>query len=73
MLAPGHADRCLLRVYEMLESTMETRVRPPSLTSRHIQHLRVVKNRSRVLMLMPSKGIVAEVGVDEGNFSKEIP
>lgn len=50
---------------------METR-RPPSLTSRHIEHLRLVKNRSRVLMLMPSNGIVAEVGVDEGNYSEEI-
>ena len=51
---------------------METRVRPPSLTTRHIQHLRLVKNRSRVLPLMPSKGIAAEVGVDEGNFSEQI-
>ena len=50
---------------------METR-RPPSLTSRHIEHLRLVKNRSRMLMLMPSNGIVAEVGVDEGNYSEEI-
>ena len=50
---------------------METR-RPPSLRSRHIKHLRVVKNRSKVLTLMPSNGIVAEVGVDEGNYSEEI-
>lgn len=53
-------------------STMETRVDPPRLTSRHIEHLRVVKNRCKLLTLMPSNGTVAEIGVDEGNYSEQI-
>ena len=51
---------------------IDIRTSPPRLTSRHIKNLRVVKSRSRLLPLMPSNAIVAEVGVDEGNFSEKI-
>jgi hypothetical protein len=56
----------------MPDATAQTLDNPPRLTSRHIKHLRVVKNRAKLLTLMPSNGIVAEVGVDEGNYSEKI-
>src|SRR5205807_1793650 len=45
---------------------------PPKLTSRHINNLRVVTTRFELLTLLPSNGIVAEVGVDEGHYSENI-
>ena len=42
------------------------------LTSRHIKNLRVVTTRFKLLPLLPSNGVTAEAGVDEGNFSESI-
>src|SRR5437879_13869474 len=51
---------------------MEIPAKPPKLTSRHINNLRVVTTRFELLTLLPSNGIVAEVGVDEGDYSEKI-
>jgi len=51
---------------------MEILARPPKLRSRHIQNLRVVATRFKLLKLLPANGTVAEVGVDEGNYSEKI-
>jgi hypothetical protein len=45
---------------------------PVQLTSRHINNLRVVTTRFELLTLLPSNGLVAEAGVDEGNYSENI-
>jgi hypothetical protein len=45
---------------------------PAKLRSRHIKHLRVVTTRIKLLALLPSNGIAAEAGVDEGNYSENI-
>lgn len=44
----------------------------PELTERHLKNCRVVRNREVVLQQMKKGGIVAEVGVQEGEFSKLI-
>jgi hypothetical protein len=51
---------------------MEILARPPKLTPRHIQNLRVVTTRFELLKLLPSNGAIAEIGVDEGNYSEQI-
>src|SRR5437879_11771400 len=51
---------------------MEIPANPPKLTSRHINNLRVVTTRFELLTLLPSNGIVAEVGVGEGDYSEKI-
>jgi hypothetical protein len=56
----------------LAESDLADTSRPPKLTPRHIKNLRVVTTRFQLLMLLPSNGIVAEVGVDEGNYSQKI-
>src|SRR5437899_398672 len=51
---------------------MEIPANPPKLTSRNINNLRVVTTRFELLTLLPSNGIVAEVGVGEGDYSEKI-
>src|SRR5947209_20495715 len=51
---------------------MEIPANPPKLTSRHINNLRVVTTRFELLTLLPSNGIVAEVGVGEGDYSEKV-
>jgi len=43
-----------------------------NLEQRHIDNLRVVLSRTDLLSLLPKGGVVAELGVDSGVFSKEI-
>jgi hypothetical protein len=42
------------------------------LSQEHIANLKVVLNRERMLELLPSGGVVAEMGVDSGDFSQKI-
>ena len=42
------------------------------LEDRHLVNLRVVSNRRRLLELLPKGGIVAELGVADGDFSVQI-
>lgn len=42
------------------------------LTEKHLKNSRVVSNRVELLKSLPKKGIVAEIGVEYGIFSKEI-
>jgi hypothetical protein len=43
-----------------------------TLEEKHIRNLKVITNREQLLTLMPQNGIVAELGVDKGTFSKLI-
>jgi hypothetical protein len=51
---------------------MEIPAKPPKLKPRHIKNLRVVTTRFVLLTLLPSNGIVAEVGVYDGDYSEKI-
>ena len=42
------------------------------LEEKHIKNLKVVLNRNKLLELLPQNAIVAELGVDEGDFSIQI-
>ena len=42
------------------------------LEEKHLKNLKVVSNRMALLKKLPSNGVVAEIGVDEGNFSEQI-
>jgi hypothetical protein len=42
------------------------------LEHRHLEHARLLANRSELLTRMPQGGVVAEIGVDEGEFSAQI-
>lgn len=42
------------------------------LSQNHIKNLRIISNRTQLLDLLPKKGIVAELGVDKGDFSQKI-
>src|SRR5262249_12234647 len=53
-------------------SKMEIPTKPPKLKPRHINNLRVVTTRFVLLTQLPSNGIVAEVGVDDGDYSEKI-
>jgi hypothetical protein len=44
----------------------------PSLTDLHLRNTKIVPDRSAMLNLLPKNAVVAELGVDEGLFSKEI-
>jgi len=45
---------------------------PFSLQKKHISNTRLLEDRIALLHLLPKNGIVAELGVDQGDFSKEI-
>lgn len=42
------------------------------LEGKHLEHSRLVTDRNMLLFLLPKNGIVAEVGVDEGDYSQRI-
>ena len=44
----------------------------PNIQQQHIQNTRLLNSRVNLLTVLPKNGIVAELGVDEGNFSHEI-
>lgn len=42
------------------------------LEEKHLRNMQGLPNRRTLLQLLPQQGVFAELGVDEGNFSKEI-
>lgn len=44
----------------------------PKITQKHIQHTIILENRYELLNRLMKHGVVAEIGVDRGDFSKEI-
>lgn len=42
------------------------------LDKKHIDNLKVLKDRQKLLELLPKSAVVAEIGVDSGDFSKRI-
>ncbi len=42
------------------------------LTDKHVQHLRVLPDRIALLKALPQHGMVAEIGVDKGEYSRLI-
>ena len=44
----------------------------PLLDNRHLENTKVLSSREELILKLPKKGIVAELGVDKGDFSKKI-
>jgi hypothetical protein len=42
------------------------------LSNKHLKNAKIILSRDELIALMPPGGIVCELGVDEGNFSKKI-
>ncbi len=54
------------------EKEYQKRFPSPVLTDIHLRNLKIISDRDAMLNLLPKNGIIAELGVDEGLFSKEI-
>jgi hypothetical protein len=50
----------------------EKQIPKVALQNRHVQNCKLLLNRDELLRAMPKEAVVAEIGVDEGNFSKLI-
>ena len=51
---------------------VENRIPKYTLSEKHIKNLKAIENRQQLLKLLPKNGTVAELGVNKGDFSKEI-
>jgi hypothetical protein len=40
--------------------------------NRHVENAKLLANRNALLKVLPKNGVVAEIGVDEGDFSEMI-
>ena len=67
------------KVYEVVRKQMVAKFKAQdetipkiNISEKHIANLKVLPNREALLALMPKGGVVAEAGVDRGDFSKKI-
>jgi hypothetical protein len=67
------------RIFKLFKSNLTAYLKHSSrgipifdLEQKHIENAKLVSNRSELLKLMPKNSVIAEIGVDEGQFSKEI-
>lgn len=55
-----------------VQSNIESQIPKLDLQEKHISSLKVLTNRNALLKNLPKNGIVAELGVNKGEFSQEI-
>lgn len=58
--------------YRLIKESERGSVKYVNLEPKHIKNLQVVCDRSELLEKLPKAGRVAELGVDQGNFSEKI-
>ena len=51
---------------------IESRMPKHTLQQKHIDNLKALENRIKLLEMLPKNGVVAELGVNKGEFSKQI-
>jgi hypothetical protein len=51
---------------------VENRIPKYTLSQKHLNSLKALENRKALLELLPKNGIVAELGVNKGDFSRQI-
>lgn len=51
---------------------VEKRIPKYVLTQKHINNLKALENRNALLHVLPKNGVIAELGVNKGDFSDEI-
>ena len=68
--------RALRRGLKMIHSAVfparEQHIPKTALGHEHVRNATLLPDRTELLKLLPKKGVVAELGVDEGNFSQAI-
>jgi hypothetical protein len=64
--------RKVTEVIKMQRIAYEAFLPKVNLSRRHINNLKVLTNREELLEQLPKSGIMAEIGVDEGDFSQKI-
>lgn len=57
---------------ERVQTRISWRKEIKILKKKHLKNCKVLSDRNVLLSCLPKKGVVAEIGVDLGNFSKEI-
>ena len=55
-----------------VQKNIEEQIPKIDLEDKHISNITMLKNRSKLLEMLPKHGIVAELGVNRGEFSLEI-
>lgn len=75
-LLPGSAKRKINAIWKnQMKSywdSVDNKIPKVELGEKHIRNLRPLANRDILLGLLPKNGIVAELGVDKGDFSQKI-
>lgn len=79
-IIPKSIKRKLLNHYDLIfkkkhsneTDYFEIKVPKYNLDVKHLINLKGIVNRQELLKILPKNGIVAELGVDEGHFTKEI-
>jgi len=76
IITPKFIRRKLVKILNlaMIEQreTQEAKTPKIKLEKQHIQNAKLLLNREELLERLPKSGVVAEIGVDEGNFSEMI-
>jgi len=68
----SHFKRILKQEHHANVDRFEKKAIAYELEEKHLTSLKGLPNRTFMLKLLPQGGVVAELGVDEGNFSEEI-
>jgi hypothetical protein len=64
--------RMTIKVIRKKLRDVDNRIPKYTLKEKHINSLKVITDRQKLLELMPKNGIVAELGVNKGDFSAQI-
>lgn len=68
----NHYDLIFKKKHRKETDHFENIVPKYNLEDKHLKNLKGIINRQELLKILPKNGIVAEIGVDEGGFTKEI-
>lgn len=71
-LIPPFIKRTVHKKVRMSKVIVENNIPRISLEEKHLALTKVLTNRYQLLELMPKNGIIAEIGVDKGDFSERI-
>jgi hypothetical protein len=64
--------RTTLRLIKRKLADVDNSIPKYSLEEKHIKSLKAITNRAKLLELMPKNGVVAELGVNKGDFSAQV-
>ncbi|MEO8584019.1 MAG: class I SAM-dependent methyltransferase [Flavitalea sp.] len=71
-LIPNRLKKFVRVQFESIRKKEDSLIPKMEISGKHISNLIVIQNRTELLKLLPKNAIVAEIGVDKGEFSEEI-